>query len=108
MAKPESSLMLSDTALVNDRVIVMPQNGTSVVINPEPGAYTQFLFKLDQVSAVNLRPDGQLEMKLANNSTMVIANFQDLVNSAKVVVAIRFCNSSLINNLPMGQPFLKF
>lgn len=83
MAKPESSLMLSDTALVNDRVIVMPQNGTSVVINPEPGAYTQFLFKLDQVSAVNLRPDGQLEMKLANNSTMVIANFQDLVNSAQ-------------------------
>ncbi len=67
----------------SDGSVALPAAGTSVAVTLEPGAYSQFLFKMDQIQDVSLRADGALEMKMVNGGTLVIQNFQALANSAE-------------------------
>ena len=71
------------SSLPHDAAIALPNPGSTSVITPEPGAYTQFLFKMGEIQNVTTRSDGALVMSLKNNSTLVVSNFQDLVNSAE-------------------------
>ncbi len=64
--------------------ILTPASGTTQSIKLEPGTAHQFGFKLSDIINATPRADGSLELKLSNNSVVVIENFKDLVNSKDI------------------------
>ncbi len=63
--------------------IVLPEAGTTEVINLKPGQVNTLAFASDQmVTTPKLLADGSIEISLINGSTVVIQNFEELAFSA--------------------------
>lgn len=85
MAAQQQVLMTSiDKGQPGDMPFVgRPAAGTTSAQSLEPGAYTQFLFKTNEITSAALQPDGSLALKLSNNSTLLINNFRELADSVQ-------------------------
>lgn len=68
----------------SDSAVPLPAPATTASYNLTPGAYTQFLFRMNDVQDVAMdQGTGALRMNLLNGSTIIVQNFKDLARSAE-------------------------